>query len=62
MVNNNLISKNSILKKLEGINEKNIFSINKDDIEAPLMNIDFLEKIEVSKKYPNRIIIKIFET
>ena len=62
VVNNTLISKNSILEKLEEINEKNIFLINKNDIEGPLMNIDFLEKIEVSKKYPNRIIIKIFET
>jgi len=62
VVNNNLISKNSIIEKLEEINGKNIFSISKGDIEEPLMNIDFLEKIQVSKKYPNRIVIKIFET
>ena len=36
--------------------------IKRSDIEVPLKNIDFLEKIEVKKKYPNTVIVKIYET
>ena len=36
--------------------------IKGSDIEKPLKVVDFLEKIEVKKKYPNTIIVKIFET
>ena len=35
--------------------------IKRSDIEKPLKAIDFLEKAEAKKKYPNTIIIKIFE-
>jgi len=59
---NLLIKEEKIIKKLKNIYEKNIFLIKKKDIEKPLSNINFLEKIEVKKKYPNTIIIKIFET
>ena len=31
-------------------------------MEEPLKEINFLKKIEVKKKYPNTVIIKIFET
>ena len=31
-------------------------------VEEPLKKIDFLEKIEVKKRYPNTIVIKIYET
>ena len=41
---------------------KRIFFIERNDIERPLKSIDFLEKIEVKKKYPNTIIIKVYET
>ena len=44
------------------IYNKNIFLIKRDDIEQPIKNIDFYEKIEVKKKYPDTIVIKIFET
>ena len=60
--NNSLISEKQIIKELEDLFEKNIFLINRSDIVKPLNNIDFLEKIEVKKKYPDTIIIKIFET
>ena len=60
--NNLLIKKSEIEKKLQNIYKKNIFFIKKRDIEEPIAKIDFLEKIEVKKKYPNTIIIKIFET
>ena len=60
--NNSLVSKIQINKILDHLYEKNIFSINSEDIEKPLEKIDFLEKIEVKKKYPNTILIKVFET
>ena len=60
--NNFFIKQNEIEEKLSNIYKKNIFSIKKADIEKPLKEIDFLEKIEVKRKYPNTVIIKIFET
>jgi len=62
VVNNYLINKNEITEKLTQIYEKNILFVNRNDIERPLKSIDFLEKIEVKKKYPNTIIIKVYET
>ena len=62
VTNTNLINKNIIIKKLDNIYKKNILTINKKDIENPLKDIDFLEKIQVKKKYPDTIFIKVFET
>ena len=42
--------------------DKNIFFITKKDIEEPLKKVEFLGKIEVKKKYPNTIVIKVYET
>ena len=61
IVNNSLIKKNEILEKLSKIYNKNIFLIKRSDIEDPLKKINFLKKIEVKKKYPNTVIIQIFE-
>ena len=36
--------------------------VSVNDIEKPLKNLNFLDKIEVKKKYPNTVLIKIFET
>ena len=60
--NNLLIDKSELKKKLHNIYKKNIFFIREKDIEGPIGGIDFLEKVEVKKKYPNTIIIEIFET
>ena len=60
--NNLLIDKSEIKKKLHNVYKKNIFFIREKDIEGPIGGIDFLEKVEVKKKYPNTIIIKVFET
>ena len=60
--NNLLINKNEIKEKLSNVYNKSILFIKEKDIEEPLKEIDFLEKIEVKKKYPNTIIIKIIET
>ena len=62
IVNNSLIKNNEIKEKLSKIYNQNIFLIKRKDIEDPLKEIDFLEKINVKKKYPNTIIIEIFET
>ena len=60
--NNFFIKKSEIEKKLSNIYKKNIFFIKKRDIQEPLKEIDFFEKIEVKRKYPDTLIIKIFET
>ena len=57
-----LIDKKEIIKKLNQINNKNILFIKKKEIEEPLKSIDFLEKVEVKKIYPDTIIINVFET
>ena len=62
ILNNYLIDKKEIKKKLNKIYKKNIFSIKRKEIADPLLDIDFLKKIEVKKRYPNTIIIKIYET
>jgi len=62
IINNNLIEEKKIYEKLNHIYQKNIFLIKRKDIEDSLKQIDFLSKIEVKKKYPNTIIVKIFET
>ena len=62
IVNNSLIKNTEIKEKLSKIYNKNILLIRREDIEDPLKEINFLEKIEVKKKYPNTIIVEIFET
>ena len=60
--NNFLIKKSEVKEKLSNVYKKNIFSVKMTDIEEPLKEVDFLEKIVVKRKYPNTVIIKIFET
>ena len=62
VINNNIISEEKIRKKLTHIYDKNILFIKRRDIEESLKKIDFLNKIEVKKKYPKTVIIKIYET
>ena len=62
IVNNSLIKTDEIREKLNKIYNKNIFLIKRDDIEGPLKEINFFETVEVKKKYPDTIIIEIFET
>ena len=62
ILNNLLVKKSNVKEKLGQIYTKNIFFIERKDIEESLKEIDFLEKVEVKKKYPNTIIVKIFET
>jgi len=60
--NNKIIKKADIYEKLKNVYKKNILFISHEDIEKPLKTTSFLEKIEVKKKYPNTILIKIYET
>ena len=60
--NNFIIKKKEINEKLFHLYNNNIFSISKNDVKIPLEKIDFLKNIEVKKKYPDTIIIKINET
>ena len=62
IVNNNRISKKEIKNKLQKIYGKNIFFINKRNLIESFDQVFFLEKIEVKKKYPNTLIIKVYET
>ncbi len=62
IINNHLIDKKKIRKRLSKINNKSIIFIKRNDIERSLESIKFLEKIEVKKKYPNTIVVKIYET
>ena len=62
IINNHLIDKIKIIEKLTQINNENILFINRNDIEKSLQSIEFLDRIEVKKKYPNTIIIKVYET
>ena len=62
IVNNNLIKISSIEEKIAKIYGTNILFLKRNDIERLLNPIDFLEKIEVRKKYPATLIIKIYET
>ena len=39
-----------------------IFFINSEDIKKSLQEIDFLSEINVRKKYPNTILVTIYET
>ena len=62
ILNNSIIEKREIIEKLNNIYNKNIFLITRSDLEKPLEKTKFLKKIEVKKKYPDTIIIKIFES
>ena len=60
--NNILVNKDKIIKNLNNILNKNIFLIREKEIKDPLKKINFLEKVDVKKIYPNKILIKVYET
>ena len=62
IINNNLIKNEIINKKMNKFYNKNIFFIKKKDIEKSLNSLNFLKSIEVKKKFPETIILKIYET
>ena len=62
VTNNYRIDKSLIFKRLKYIYNKNIIFLSNRDILTHLIDIDYLERIEVKKKYPDTIVIKIYET
>ena len=60
--NNFLVKTSEIKERLKKIYNKNILFVKRNDVQELLKDIDFLKKIEVKKKYPNTVIVKIFET
>jgi cell division septal protein FtsQ len=60
--NNTLVSKEKIINNLSNILDKNIFLLQKKEIKEPLKKINYLEKVDVKKIYPNKILIKVSET
>ena len=62
ILNTSLIKEEAIKQKLRSVYNQNIFFVKKEDITEPLKGIDFFDKVEVKKKYPNTILLTIFET
>ena len=62
ILNSILTDKKKIKERLKEIKKKNIFLLKRNEIQELLKDIDFLEKIEVKKKYPNTVEVKVFET
>jgi len=62
ITNVNLIEEEEIKNKLSYIIGKNIFNLKEQKIRNSVLGINFLKEIEVKKKYPNTILIKITET
>tara|TARA_B100000029_G_scaffold515090_1_gene620544 strand:- start:3072 stop:3755 length:684 start_codon:yes stop_codon:yes gene_type:complete len=60
--NNKKIRQKDVIERLNHIYGKNIISLSNNDIQNSLLDIDFLKKIELKKKYPSTIIVKIYET
>ena len=62
ITNNYKIEESVIVERLKHIYNKNIIFLKNRDILAHLIDIDYLGRIEVKKKYPDTIVIKIYET
>ena len=60
--NNDLVTEDIILNRLKNIYKKNILLLEKQEIINQLKSIDYLEKVDVKKKYPETIVIKVYET
>ena len=62
VTNNQKIKENIIISRLEHIYKKNIIFITSKDILTHILHLDYLDRVEVKKKYPNTLILKIYET
>ena len=61
ITNNLYVDEFEILGQLKDIYDKNILFLQYDDISNLLINLDFIKSINVRKKFPNKIKIKIVE-
>ena len=59
--NNFIIRDQEIKNNLDFLYQTNLFILKTKRIENILKKIDFIESFEVKKKYPNKLVIKIFE-
>ena len=59
--NNHIIPEEEIRLKLQNLKGKNIFFITKEDILNPIKSFNFLYNMEIKKKYPKTIKLKIYE-
>ena len=59
--NNNIIKDLKIKKNLSFLYNRNIFLLDLKDIEKELKKIQFIDRAEVKKVYPNKLKLKIFE-
>jgi len=62
VINTDIINENKIIDNLNVLYGKNIITLSSFEVENPLKSIDFIDKIEIKKRYPETIIIKIYET
>ena len=62
VANNHRIKESIVFRRLKHIYNKNIIFLTNKDILTNLLDLDYLEKIELKKKYPDTIVIKIYET
>ena len=59
--NNNILDSNEILKELDNLKGKSLFSLDKEIIKSAMNKFDFVSSFEVKKIYPTTIKLKIFE-
>jgi cell division septal protein FtsQ len=59
ILNTNRIDKNDVESRLSNIYGKNIFFVKIKDLYEPLKYIYFFDNIEVKKKYPDTLVLKI---
>ena len=61
-IKNNLILESNVIRKdLNFLYQKNMFSLNEEEIKEKIKKNNFIESFEIKKIYPNSIRIKIFE-
>ena len=59
--NNFLTKKKNIKQSLAIFYERNLIFLDNQEISKTLMRNSFIESFEIKKKYPNTLIVKIFE-
>ena len=61
IVNNFIVKKKYIKKKLSFLYDTNLFFLKTPNVEKQLIKISFIESFKIKKIYPNKIKITIFE-
>jgi len=61
IVNNFIVKKKYIKKKLSFLYDTNLFFLKTPNVENQLIKISFIESFKIKKIYPNKIKITIFE-